>query len=332
MDDTWFVQREENKQTFLQHINSVAPTIKFTMEDDKEDGDIPFLDTIVKPEADGKLSVTVYRKSTHTDQHLQWDSHHHLSAKYSVINTLTHRAKTVCNKPELLQMEMEHLRKALTHCKDPKWALDRVEKRLTKPSSEVSNGADSQGTTGTQPTTNEVKTKGHIVILYTQGLCKSIKKICSRYGIQTHFKGNNTINNLLVSPKDKDPMANKSGAIYWFQCGNLTCDYECIAGTSRTFGDRFKEHLKESSPIHHHTINTGHPTTQHNFQIIGREGHGISRTIKDPIYIKVNNPTLKRNIGKYNLHHIWDMVLLNTPGACKLLGMLKIPNLTPPHH
>ena len=36
-------------------------------------------------------------------------------------------------------------------------------------------GLNSQGTAGTQPTTNEVKTKGHIVIPYTQGLCESIK-------------------------------------------------------------------------------------------------------------------------------------------------------------
>ena len=27
-----------------------------------------------------------------------------------------------------------------------------------------------------------------------------------------------------------------------------------------------------------------------------------------------NNPTLNRNIGKLNLHNIWDRVFLNTPG------------------
>ena len=106
------------------------------MEDNKEDGAIPFFDTIVKSEADGKLSIIVYRKPIHTEQYLQWDSHHH-------INTLTHGAKTVCNKAELLQKEMEQLRKALTHCKYPKWALDRVERRPTKPTSEVNNGAES---------------------------------------------------------------------------------------------------------------------------------------------------------------------------------------------
>ena len=97
--DTFVIQGEDNKQNFLQHINSIDPAIRFTGEDNKE---VPFLDTIVKPEADGKLSITVYRKPIHTDQYLQCDSHHHLSAKCRVINTLTHRAKTVCNKPKCL--------------------------------------------------------------------------------------------------------------------------------------------------------------------------------------------------------------------------------------
>ena len=87
VDDFFAIHKEANKQSFLQHINSVDPAIRFTVEDNKEDGSIPFLDTIVKPEADGSLSITVYRKPTHTDQYLQWDSHHHLSAKFSVIQT-----------------------------------------------------------------------------------------------------------------------------------------------------------------------------------------------------------------------------------------------------
>ena len=199
VDDTFVILKEANKQGFLQHINSVDPAIRFTVEDNKEDGSIPFLDTIVKPEADGTLSITVCRKPTHTDQYLQWDSHHYLSAKFSVIHTLSHRASTVCSKPELLQQEREHLRKALTKRKYPKWALDKVEKRLNRSTRQATDG----GTTGAQRATNEVKNKGHIVIPYTQGLCKSIKKICGRYGIQTHFKGGRTIKSLLVPPRTK---------------------------------------------------------------------------------------------------------------------------------
>ena len=203
--DTFVIHKEVNKQDFLQHINSVDSGIKFTVEDNKEDGSIPFLDTIVKPEENDGLSITVYRKPTHTDQYLQWDSHHNLSAMFSVISTLSHRAKTVCSNPELLKQEKENLRKALTQFKYPKWALDKVEKRLNRSSSEAIDGVNTQGTNGTSAATKEVKSKGHIVITYTQGLCESIKKICGRYGIRTHFKGGSTIKYFLVSPRTKTP-------------------------------------------------------------------------------------------------------------------------------
>ena len=129
---------------------------------------------------------------------------------------------------------------------------------LNRSSRQVNDGGNSNA----QSANHGVQSKGHIVIPYTQGLCESIKKICGRYGIQTHFKGGRTIKNLLVSPKDKDPMVNQSGAIYWYQCGDLGCDDEYIGETSRTFGERYKEHLKAPSAIHHHSIQTGH-TTNH---------------------------------------------------------------------
>ena len=58
-------------------------------------GAISFLDTLVEPDTDNSLSITIYGNPMHTDQYLQWDSHHNLAAKYSVISTMTHRAKVV---------------------------------------------------------------------------------------------------------------------------------------------------------------------------------------------------------------------------------------------
>ena len=116
MDDTWVIQQSIHKQGFLEHINSIDPAIKFTVEGSQGNGGIPFLDTLVTPEADNSFSFTVYHKPTHTDQYLQWDSHHNLSAKYSVIGTLTCRAKTVYTKLELLWKELSHIREALAKC------------------------------------------------------------------------------------------------------------------------------------------------------------------------------------------------------------------------
>ena len=35
-------------------------------------------------------------------------------------------------------------------------------------------------------------------------------------------------------------------------------------------------------------------------------------TIKEALYIRVNSPSLNKNIGKYHLPHIWDEVLCNS--------------------
>ena len=83
-DEGIVIQQEEHKQTSLDHINKVGPAIMFTVEVKPENVAIPFLDTIVKPEADNTLSFIVYRKPMHTDQYLQWDSHHNLVANIDI--------------------------------------------------------------------------------------------------------------------------------------------------------------------------------------------------------------------------------------------------------
>ena len=202
-----------------------------------------------------------------------------LVAKYSVISTLTHSAGIVCTKPELLNKEIQHLRKVLTKCKYPKWVPDKVDRKFINRSQENSNAGNTQGepsekdsnnpsgnTTGKDPNKDRYS-KGHIVIPYKQGLGENIKRISKKYGIQTHFKDNRNIKEMLVKPKDKDPTDGKSRAIYWYQCWELACNEEYIGKTSRTFGERYKEHLKEPSSIYAHSTQAGHSTNPENLPL-----------------------------------------------------------------
>ena len=117
--------------------------------------------------------------------------------------------------------------------------------------------------------------------------------------------------NLLMAPKDKDTIMKKNGIIYRYKCNRVECDEEYIGESARNFAERFKEHLKTSSPIHDHSVISGHSVTIDNFSIVGREDQTLLRTIKEALYIRVNNPSLNKNIGKYHLPHIWDEVLHN---------------------
>ena len=137
VDDTFVIIKKTQKESFINHINSIDEKIQFTMEDSREDGSIPFLDTLVTPCSDGSLSTRVYRKPTHTDLYLQWDSHHTIAAKYSVVSTLHHRAKAVCSTQQLLEEEEHHLQKVLKENKYTNWALNRVKTRSRHPQNKI---------------------------------------------------------------------------------------------------------------------------------------------------------------------------------------------------
>ena len=130
VNDTCVVMKAAHKQEFLEHINSIDPHIQFTSKDSKPSGSMPFLDMLITPTEDGRLNTTVYRKPTHTDMYLKWDSHHPFSSKYSVVGTLHHRAKTICSSSDMLQKEEEHLSRVLTRCKYPTWAINRVKMKM----------------------------------------------------------------------------------------------------------------------------------------------------------------------------------------------------------
>ena len=65
------------------HLNTVDPigSLKFTHEEE-EGGSIPFLDTLIQKQEDGRLKSEVYWKKTHTNQYLAFDSHHILYQKW----------------------------------------------------------------------------------------------------------------------------------------------------------------------------------------------------------------------------------------------------------
>ena len=62
VDDTFTNIKIENRTNFLQHLNSIHPNIKFTSEEMKEDGSMPFLDILITPTDDGSLKTSVFRK------------------------------------------------------------------------------------------------------------------------------------------------------------------------------------------------------------------------------------------------------------------------------
>ncbi|XP_072019689.1 uncharacterized protein [Amphiura filiformis] len=100
----------------------------------EEAGGIPFLDVKVQ-RSDTSLSFAIYRKPTHTDQYLHFTSSHHMSAKNSVVNTLVHRALTLCDE-EHQKDELKHIEKALNKNGYPSNLIHKAIKKQTGERSE----------------------------------------------------------------------------------------------------------------------------------------------------------------------------------------------------
>ena len=190
--------------------------------------------------------------------------------KYSVINTLRHRAKTVCSTKQLLTEEEDHLYNALRRCKYPLWAWNRTNtKKNQKRNNQGNNNCNNNNTK-----------KSYIVVPYMKGLGETRKNICRRYGVEVYFRGGSTIRDRLVHPKDRDTILKKSGVIYRYRCGRVDCEEEYIGESGRTFGERYREHMRAPSPIMDHQNTTGHEVSLDNFSIVGRRTTVLPETLK----------------------------------------------------
>ena len=138
----------------------------------------------------------------------------------------------------------------------------------------------------------------HIVVPYMPNTGETFRKLCKKKGIQVHFKGTNTLRTALGNPKDKDPKNNQTGIIYHYQCPQINWPSSYIGESGRSLGKRVKEHFKAPSPIHLHSTTTGHPMDPEQFIIVHKEVNSHSRTIKEAMFIHVQDPTLNRNLGR----------------------------------
>ena len=73
VDDVIAILPKDKVESYLNHINSLDPNIQFTIEKEVENC-LPFLDLKIMKKLNGELQFTVYRKETHTDSYLKFQS------------------------------------------------------------------------------------------------------------------------------------------------------------------------------------------------------------------------------------------------------------------
>ncbi len=202
------------------------------------------LDMLITRKTDGSLKFSVYRKPTHTDQYLQFESHQPMEHKMGIIRTLTHRANTIITEEEDKEEEVQHIKKVFSIAGYSKWAWQAPGRRKLNPHPNQRN---------------QLRPKGHVTIHYVQGITEPISRLIRKARVTAHTKPHTTIRKLLVTPKDQNKPEDKCRVVH-----HLTCqDYE--------LKHHLNEHSRDSSPVGHHMGFHQHKLDTDNIKIIDQD-------------------------------------------------------------
>ncbi|XP_068918321.1 uncharacterized protein [Tenebrio molitor] len=291
VDDTFVVwpHGRESLDQFLNHLNSLHSSIKFTMEIE-ENNQIPFLDVLVTRDKN-QLRHTVYRKKTHSDRYLNAQSHHHPQQKRALMKTLFHRAETICDE-DSKERELKHI----------KWALK-------------CNGfsdRDIRFARKVRQHTEQQTYQKFACLPYVQGVTDRIRKILEKRNIGTRFTTEKKISQILPTPKDKLPLFQSEG-IYKVEC---LCGKCYIGQTGRSIQCRLKEHSraikqydKEKSALAEHKFEDGdHTFDLEKTVVLAKTSKYHQRLIREAIEIRKNPNNFNRDQG-VELSSTWNSVI-----------------------
>ena len=291
VDDTFVLwEHQEDVAAFLEHINSLRPSIQFTMEREKNNK-LPFLDVEVE-RASGRFTTSVYRKPTTTGRYLNFQSHHPDNVKKSIVRCLQHRANTISGDDGIRKKEMDHLTETFKRNGYPSRVIDHKPKHQNE-----------------QP---KEKPTATVSLPYSRGLSEKIRRICGRYNIRTVFRSDTTLRRTLTKVRPPTPKEHTKNCIYDIPC---SCGRSYKGETSRPLSVRLEEHRKATirgetlrSGVAEHAWSEGdHRPAWHEATIIDREPHWKVRKIKEAAHMALaNNPISKPSI---DISPIWLPIL-----------------------
>ena len=175
------------------------------MEEESDDNSIAFSDVRVERKGTTILSP-VFRKKTHTDHYLNFESHHHPMIKRGIIKCLRNRAEKVCHVSKYLT-EFSHLRNVFT--------ANGYPNRLVR-----SNLPEQPTTMNTRSrTVMEGPAPKLLFLPYIAGVSERIECVRRPLGIRVICSYRGKMREALVKVKQPTPKVDKKGVVYEVPCG-----------------------------------------------------------------------------------------------------------------
>jgi len=233
VDDIGEAVKKDQTENLTAYLNTVDQTgnIKYTSELE-QNRTLPMLDVKMHVTEEGKIKTSVYRKKMHTDQYLNFESHHPLHQKIGVVRSLLDRKDAIVSTEEEKEKEDQHISQALRRSNYPMWVINKAKKQQSQ--------KDNKQKKQKQDKTKKNEGNKMVTIPYLQGTSERISHAFKKRGFSTALKPHTTIRSVLVHPKDKLSTEQKAGVVYQIPCKQ--CDRTYVGETSRMLKDRITEH------------------------------------------------------------------------------------------
>jgi hypothetical protein len=222
-----------------------------------------------------------------------------LNHNIAVIDTLTFRALTLCDKTSV-KSELNHIRNVLLKNNYPEDLIRRsyykMQERIRRISQNLDLSSDSSG-------------KERLIIPYigniTDRFCNKIKKFNLKFGyipgkcIKQHFR------------QHIDKRYDNSGVVYIATCN--TCNRPYPGETQRPLEIRIKEHVRDiskgnqDSALACHVMDSGltHIIDSSSFKVVEREDNWYKRKFKESLHIHAVGSSALNKDGGMEINSIW---------------------------
>ena len=294
MDDIICIfNNSSSPDSFLTFINSVEPSIKFTVEH-AINKCIPFLDVNISC-INGCFQFEVYRKPTHTGLLLNFFADCPLRYKTGLVRCLIHRAFHISSSWKAFCKELDNLKFMFLKNGYP---IEFIELCFRKFFTVVFSNTT---------ITKLDHVKNTVILDYygnvSTNFGKKFLKLCKSFGIECNIVFKTRKLSSFFSLKTLVPLELRSMAVYSFSCPDAQDKPLYIGKTTRHLISRIKEHKarRDSSIFDHLSSCNSHANFFKNFKILATTRSDFDLKISESLLIKKHRPHLNiKSIDSWN--------------------------------
>ena len=250
--DTFAYVKNEFIDYVLTTLNWLYSNIHFIYEKENN-SQLPFLDVLFIRNGT-HLDTTVYRKDTHNDLYLHWDTFAPVSRKRGTLRTLINRAYLICSNKELLHKELAYLRSVFL--KKNGYPLSTIKKLMQEIEEKQKQKEVTQVSVTDQP--NPQQQKIHSLMLpfassegttIVKNLNKTLKNVLSS-NVKTCITYTGQKLNSRFQIKDKINEKHKHDLIYYTKCPEEFCTEDYLGETGHRIIERVADHAGNDRQSH----------------------------------------------------------------------------------